>query len=166
MKRVETIFLVLLGGVCLLSGVALAQGHGHHGAGKHAEHDRDADRGDRDEPRGWERGKKKGWGDSDLPPGLAKKHRQHRDDDDDDREGGYRSDRVQLHQPPQPRVQVRTPAKPRVAVRTIKRSSTKRITVARRTTTRPKVQVVTRRRTSPKVQVVTKTAPKVQVNTK
>jgi ABC-type nickel/cobalt efflux system permease component RcnA len=41
------------------------------------EHDRDDDRGHdpfaRRYPRGWEHGKKKGWGDCDAPPGQAKK---------------------------------------------------------------------------------------------
>src|SRR4051794_7269419 len=35
-------------------------------------HDRDHDRDHR--PAGWDKGKKKGWGDCDVPPGQAKKH--------------------------------------------------------------------------------------------
>jgi hypothetical protein len=39
-----------------------------HGKGR-----KDKDHKDKDRPHGWDQGKKTGWGDSDVPPGLAKK---------------------------------------------------------------------------------------------
>jgi hypothetical protein len=75
----------------LMSGTALAQGKGHGSGGAANQSwraDRDGDnwnhrdwRGDRDRwtfgedrrPSGWDRGKKTGWGNCDVPPGQAKK---------------------------------------------------------------------------------------------
>jgi hypothetical protein len=82
--------------VCLMfSGTALAKGDkGNHGngqgnsAGHGHGHDTDGD----NRPPGWDKGKKSGWGDCDLPPGQAKKqgcnstqtaHHHHRDRDHD-----------------------------------------------------------------------------------
>jgi hypothetical protein len=78
------LFLALVLCVSLVPG-AYAKGHGnggdkHHGRDddRHADrdnHDRDHDH-DRDDdkrPAGWDKGKKKGWGDCDVPPGQAKK---------------------------------------------------------------------------------------------
>src|SRR3954463_12310280 len=72
--------------------VTLAPGayaKGSHGGGdkqdKHKDHDKDGDHADRDHdrdhdrdsddkrPAGWDKGKKTGWGDCDVPPGQAKK---------------------------------------------------------------------------------------------
>ena len=48
-----------------------------HGKGKHdrGDHDRDRDHGraSGDRPAGWDKGKKVGWGDCDVPPGQEKK---------------------------------------------------------------------------------------------
>jgi len=88
-------FLVALLCVTLTPGVRAqghSGGHGNHGGGvshdrdddrdRHADrdHDRD-DNHDRDShsdknvnrPAGWDKGKKKGWGDCDVPPGQVKK---------------------------------------------------------------------------------------------
>jgi hypothetical protein len=54
--------------------------------GRHGDHDRDDWRGDRDHdrrPPGWNHGRKKGWGNCDLPPGQARKHGCDSDDDHD-----------------------------------------------------------------------------------
>jgi hypothetical protein len=48
------------------------QGPQHRNVRWDRHHDRDHDRDHR--PAGWDKGKKKGWGDCDLPPGQAKKH--------------------------------------------------------------------------------------------
>jgi hypothetical protein len=67
--------------VTLTPGAYAKGGHGNgHGGDrdKHADRDRDRD-GDHDRdsdekrPAGWDKGKKKGWGDCDVPPGQAKK---------------------------------------------------------------------------------------------
>jgi hypothetical protein len=62
----------------LMGGAAFAKDHDrddHKGKGpqhRNVRWDRDHDRDHR--PAGWDKGKKKGWGDCDLPPGQAKKH--------------------------------------------------------------------------------------------
>jgi hypothetical protein len=79
-------------------------GHGHGNDRDRAhdrddDHDRDRDRDhDRDNdsgrPPGWDKGKKTGWGDCDVPPGQVKKYGchphstrvRHHDRDDDDRD--------------------------------------------------------------------------------
>jgi hypothetical protein len=92
-KRIVTSFLALVFCAVMATGSAWAQGRGH-GRGMSAansgwrSNDMDRDmwgsrdwRGDRDRwtfgsndrPRGWDMGKKTGWGDCDVPPGQAKK---------------------------------------------------------------------------------------------
>src|SRR3954471_21509772 len=68
--------------VTLAPGAYAKGGHGNGGGDKgdkhkdHADRDRDGDH-DRDSddkrPAGWDKGKKKGWGDCDVPPGQVKK---------------------------------------------------------------------------------------------
>ena len=60
-KRMLSLLSVLFGLLVLTAAPAFADGHGHHG--------RDRD----DDPPGWSHGRKAGWGNCDLPPGLAKK---------------------------------------------------------------------------------------------
>lgn len=87
--------------VCLmLSGTALAKGdkgnkggsHGN-GQGNSAQHHNGHDDADGNRPPGWDKGKKTGWGDCDVPPGQAKKQgcnsttsRHHHHDKDHDRD--------------------------------------------------------------------------------
>jgi hypothetical protein len=105
-RQFEKIWIVLLG-LAVMSGPALARDHGndrdrdrddrkeardHDRHRRHGHGDRDDDDDDdRDgRPPGWRHGRKEGWKKSgcDLPPGLAKKdpdcgeRRHHRDDDD------------------------------------------------------------------------------------
>ena len=58
-KRLLSTLSVLFGLLVLTAAPAMAQGHGHHGR--------------YDDPPGWDHGRKAGWGNCDLPPGLAKK---------------------------------------------------------------------------------------------
>jgi len=58
-KRMLSILSVLFGLLVLTAAPAMAQGHGHRGRS--------------DDPPGWDHGRKAGWGNCDLPPGLAKK---------------------------------------------------------------------------------------------
>jgi hypothetical protein len=75
-------------GAVIITGSAMAQGRGHSAANQGWRGDRDGDsvrgrdwRGDRDRwtfgndrrPAGWDKGRKTGWGDCDVPPGQAKK---------------------------------------------------------------------------------------------
>ncbi len=53
----------------------------HRAKHHHKRHYRRYDRDDYHRPAGWDHGQKRGWGDRDMPPGLAKK--QHRDWDHD-----------------------------------------------------------------------------------
>ncbi len=94
--RLLRICLLLLAGLAFSALSALAQGRGHgfgHGRGKGkgrvARLDLDRDRDDRvivrgpiffprilgpsGRPPGWDRGRKSGWGNCDVPPGQAKK---------------------------------------------------------------------------------------------
>lgn len=59
-RRMLSILSVLFGLLVLTAAPAFAQGHGRHGR--------------YDDPPGWSHGRKAGWGNCDLPPGLAKKH--------------------------------------------------------------------------------------------
>jgi hypothetical protein len=66
---------------CMLMGsAAFAKDHDrdeHKGKGpqhRNVRWDRDHDRDHDRRPPGWDKGKKKGWGDCDVPPGQAKKH--------------------------------------------------------------------------------------------
>ena len=90
--------LVTLLGLAVLTSPAMAQGHEHdkdknkfakiehrdaghdrdrdHDRDRSYRHDRDRDdhvRGVSGHPQGWSQGRKKGWGDCDVPPGQAKK---------------------------------------------------------------------------------------------
>ena len=58
--RLLSTLTVLFGLLVLTVAPAMAQGHGHRGR-----YD--------DDPPGWSHGRKAGWGNCDLPPGLAKK---------------------------------------------------------------------------------------------
>jgi hypothetical protein len=58
-KRLLGTLSVLFGLLVLTAAPAMAQGNGHRGRG--------------DDPPGWSHGRKAGWGNCDLPPGLAKK---------------------------------------------------------------------------------------------
>jgi hypothetical protein len=129
-KRVLQSMAALVVCAAMMTGSVWAQGRGHGRGVSGANHawrgDNDGDRGgwrnsdwrgDRDrwtfgnDPRGWEKGKKTGWGDCDLPPGQAKKMgctpasrrfggytrhnyvRRDRDRDRDRRVSGYRNQR-------------------------------------------------------------------------
>ena len=69
--------------IALAPGAYAKGGHGngdkHHDNDRHADrdhdrdHDGDHDRDDSKRPAGWDKGKKKGWGDCDVPPGQVKK---------------------------------------------------------------------------------------------
>lgn len=72
--------VVAIVGFCavMMTGSAVAQGRGNASGVSNGNHDWRGDRdrwtfGDDQRPRGWEKGKKTGWGDCDLPPGQAKK---------------------------------------------------------------------------------------------
>ncbi len=86
----KLLFQILLASAVWLSfaGVSVAKDHdhgdsdrGHHADRDHdgdRDHDRDwrddRDRDDRGNPPGWGHGRKTGWGNCDMPPGLAKKN--------------------------------------------------------------------------------------------
>ena len=110
-SRFLQFLLALVVCVTLTPGAYAKGGHGngHGGNGdKHADRDRDRD-GDHDRdnddkrPAGWDKGKKKGWGDCDVPPGQVKKqgchpgsshHAAHHDRDHDrDRDYARQHDR-------------------------------------------------------------------------
>ena len=57
-KRMLSILSVLFGLLVLTAAPAIADDHGHHGRNE--------------DPPGWSHGRKAGWGNCDLPPGLAK----------------------------------------------------------------------------------------------
>jgi hypothetical protein len=59
-KRMLSTLSVLFGLLLMTVAPALADDHGRHGR--------------YDDPPGWHHGRKAGWGNCDLPPGLAKKH--------------------------------------------------------------------------------------------
>ena len=103
-KKVIIVFSIMTAAVICLAGSALARGHGHMppGLDKKTAHDTQVqhEAGSQDawiqpvpspeqdekwkdgRPPGWSHGKKTGWGDSDMPPGLSKKKGYHHGDDE------------------------------------------------------------------------------------
>ena len=141
--------LIVLLGMALVSGRAVAWDHGHDRDGDDRKEARDHDgdrhhgRRDRDddggEPRGWSHGRKEGWKNSncDLPPGLAKKNpdcgeSRHDHDRDWDRDGDRDRDRDRVvvsrtptHAPARSRTTV--PAPVRRPVTTTHKVTTKKV---------------------------------------
>lgn len=120
-------------------------GHGHgHGADR-GDHDRDEGRGDRDRddsgrPPGWSHGKKTGWGNCDMPPGLAKKN----GGCDNDRDYHHEARRTTTHRVT--RTATRPIVRPRTTTRTTRTTTHPRITprtrtVATKTTTTKKTGI-------------------------
>ncbi len=68
-----------------------------HLPGADRDRDRDRDRGPGGRPPGWDRGKKTGWGDCDLPPGQAKKYGCHGAPGRRHRSGVHASGSVSVH---------------------------------------------------------------------
>jgi len=142
-SKFNRLFLAMVLFLALAPGAFAKGGHGnghggdkekHHDKDSHADrdHDRDGDH-DRDDdkrPAGWDKGKKKGWGDCDVPPGQVKKQGCHPDSHhhvahhDRDRDHDRDHDRVAHRDYDRDRDHHTSTVKPATTTTTVKKTTT------------------------------------------